>query len=169
MNDTIIKNWNSVVDEKDTVYLLGDIGMGKQWELLKCFFDLNGEIHLIQGNHDKKYIKTDLKKRFASISDYKEIRIPDEEARYRGNKYQKIVLMHYPIHSWNGMHHGAWMLHGHTHGTFYVKDNKIVDVGMDCWNHTPVSYEQVKNYMKNRHFVPVDGHGKKGTYKVPLT
>lgn len=169
MNDAIIKNWNSVVKPEDTVYHLGDVGMGKRWEIVKCFNDLNGHIHWILGNHDKKAKEWgELKKRFVSISSYKEIRVDDPEADYRGNKYQKIVLFHYPIHSWNGMHHGAWMLAGHTHGTFYVPDNKILDVGMDCWNYTPVSYEQVKNFMKKRKFVPVDGHGRKGVYRTEL-
>ena len=28
MNQTIVKNWNSVVDHEDTVYLLGDVMLG---------------------------------------------------------------------------------------------------------------------------------------------
>jgi len=169
MNDAIIKNWNSVVQPEDTVYLLGDIGIGKRWEIVKCAFELSGTIHWILGNHDKKAKGwAELKKRFASISTYKEIKVNDPEADYRGNKYQKIVLFHYPIHSWNGMHYGAWHLHSHTHGTFFVKDNKILDVGMDCWGCIPVSYERVKMYMAHRKFVAVDGHGKKGDYRTGL-
>lgn len=170
MNEALITNWNKVVKEKDIVYLLGDVGMGKKWELIKCFYDLNGEIHWIRGNHDKKAVKSqDLQKRFAWIGDYKEIKIDDPDADYRGNKYQKIVLFHYPIASWNGMHHGGWHVHGHCHGTFFDPNNRQVDVGVDCWNYTPVSYEQLKVYMSKRQFVPVDGHGKRGDYKCGLS
>ena len=171
MNDAIIKNWNSVVTDKDDVFLLGDIGMGKRWELIKCFYDLNGRIHWIKGNHDKKAAKwKDLTQRFEWIGDYKEIKVhdPDPAVAYRGNPYCKIVAFHYPIASWNGIHKGGWHVHGHCHGTFYDPHNRQVDVGMDCWNYTPVSYEQLKAFMATRQFVPVDGHGKKGVYKNGL-
>ena len=165
MNNGLIKNWNNTVKDGDTVYLLGDIGMGNRHDIVDCFFSLNGNIQWITGNHDKSQCKwPELKKRFDWIGIYKEIKIPDLTSYYKSNNYQKIVLFHYPIHSWNGMHHGSWMLHGHTHGTFYVRDNLILDVGVDCWDYAPVSYERVKKYMAIRKFVPVDGHGKQGAY-----
>jgi calcineurin-like phosphoesterase family protein len=42
---------------------------------------------------------------FQEICDYKEI--IDENRR--------LILFHYPIWSWNGMHYGAIHLHGHIH------------------------------------------------------
>lgn len=46
MNETIIRNWNSVVGENDRVYLLGDIG-NEQY-----ISRLNGIKYLVKGNHD---------------------------------------------------------------------------------------------------------------------
>lgn len=45
---TIIHNWNDIIKEDDTVYLLGDVG--KSDELIKR---LKGEKYLVKGNHDK--------------------------------------------------------------------------------------------------------------------
>jgi len=44
-NESIKKNWNSLVTENDTVKVIGDVG---DFEFLK---DLNGNIHIILGNH----------------------------------------------------------------------------------------------------------------------
>ena len=54
MNRTLISNWNGVVMPGDTVYHLGDFGMGpwKEWASFRK--KLNGKIVLIKGNHDKK-------------------------------------------------------------------------------------------------------------------
>ena len=52
MNDTIIENWNRVVDKNDIVIHLGDFcfcGSDKFKELVE---KLNGRIYLILGNHD---------------------------------------------------------------------------------------------------------------------
>jgi calcineurin-like phosphoesterase family protein len=49
MNEILIHNWNSVVDPQDTVYHLGDFGLGDMTALRGR---LQGQIHLIEGNHD---------------------------------------------------------------------------------------------------------------------
>ncbi|MCQ2975524.1 MAG: hypothetical protein MJ211_12050 [Bacteroidales bacterium] len=48
MRDTIINNWNSKVNDNDSVFLLGDIG---NLEILNF---LKGKISIILGNHDNK-------------------------------------------------------------------------------------------------------------------
>ena len=52
MNETIIKNWNSLVNYDDTVYLLGDIMLNDNFEGINCLRRLNGNIKIIFGNHD---------------------------------------------------------------------------------------------------------------------
>ena len=67
---------------------------------------------------------------------------------------QHIVLCHYPLAKWNKSHHGSWNLHGHCHGDMndFEKDQCALrlDVGTDCFNYTPISYEQVKAIMKQK-------------------
>lgn len=52
MNETIIDNWNAVVGAEDTVYHLGDIGLGRRRDVLEILKRLNGRIYFVRGNHD---------------------------------------------------------------------------------------------------------------------
>ena len=51
MNETIVKNWNSVVNPEDDVYLLGDIMLNDNETGIKLLKSLKGNIHIIRGNH----------------------------------------------------------------------------------------------------------------------
>lgn len=46
MNTSLVNQWNNIVTEDDTVYMLGDIGD------VKFLKHLNGKKYLIKGNHD---------------------------------------------------------------------------------------------------------------------
>jgi calcineurin-like phosphoesterase family protein len=148
MDASMIERWNSKVKPGDTVYHLGDFALVKDLDLIpKYARALNGQIHLIMGNHDQKREKG--LKGFAEVKHYKEITIGE----------QKIVLLHYAMKVWNKSHFGSWQLHGHSHGSLprdYTM--KQLDVGVDCWNYAPISFEEVEAEMKKHTFVPVDHH-----------
>jgi len=153
MDDALIENWNRKVKPGDTVYHIGDFALVRSpQEVMNYVRRLNGQIHLIHGNHDR-FVK---QKRpdnygFAEIVTYKEIKVGE----------QKIVLCHYAFKTWNGSHRGSWNLHGHSHGSlprdFTLKQ---LDVGVDCWNYHPISLEEVAKEMEKHKFVPVDHHGE---------
>jgi calcineurin-like phosphoesterase family protein len=158
MNEAMVTNWNSVVKDNDDVYLLGDLGMDRK--IVRYIKRLKGRIHWIVGNHDKKTKRmAEFKSLFVWIKDYHELKI------YEDGIKQKIVLFHYPIASWNGMHRGSWMIHGHCHANYkpglpHVTDKgKILDAGVDCHKFYPVSYSQVKAIMNKKKFWFVDHHG----------
>lgn len=118
---TLESNWNNVVTNADTVYVLGDIGkVGNKTEteyIIKAIAPLKGKKILIAGNHDR-ISDYRLKQLFAEICDYKEIC-----DNFDGRAY-KLVLSHYPILMWNGQHKGTVLLYGHTHNTeeeYYFK------------------------------------------------
>ena len=52
MNQTLITNWNKVVQPKDWVFHLGDFGVWGVLDLAEVFNLLNGTKVLIVGNHD---------------------------------------------------------------------------------------------------------------------
>lgn len=54
MNETLIKNWNTVIKMDDDVYLLGDLMLNDNETGLKCIKQLKGSIHIVLGNHDTK-------------------------------------------------------------------------------------------------------------------
>lgn len=144
MNETIIKNWNDVVGKDDIIFHLGDFGVGGSAEWSRLLERLNGEIHLILGNHDLRAISTGFS-RFKNIAMQKIIDI--------GN--QRIYLNHYPFLCYGGAYRKTWQLFGHVHtnSANTGKDNQRLkmlfpmqyDVGVDNNNFTPVSFEQVKS------------------------
>ena len=108
MNDRIIEGINSVVKEDDVLFHIGDWSFHGD----AAIFELRGRIkcknvHLILGNHDTElYQNASVHHLFSSVSFYREIDVNG----------QKIILCHYPLRTWNKLHHGSWMLHGHCHG-----------------------------------------------------
>jgi calcineurin-like phosphoesterase family protein len=155
MNEKLIENHNKTVKSGDVVYHLGDFSFGSDDDTLKILSRLNGQHHLIKGNHDKSISKNPKKflgnKLFQSINDYKEIRIGE----------QKIVLFHYSMRVWNSSHHGAMQLFGHSHGSL-TGIGKSVDVGVDAKfihnEYRPSSYDEVKNYMSKIDIQKIDHH-----------
>lgn len=109
----IINNWNKVVTNSDTVYVLGDIGRiggNKDNEYLcRCLSVLKGKKVCVLGNHDDNLKDIRLKQLFVEVCDYKEI-----VDNYNGMSH-KLVLSHYPILFWNGQHKGWIHLYGHVH------------------------------------------------------
>jgi calcineurin-like phosphoesterase family protein len=157
MNETLITNWNSVVSDKDIIYHLGDFGFAPESSLANVSRRLNGEKHIILGNHDDIQ-KLKQSGHWRSISYYKELRVPDPDTK---TGRQSIVLCHYSFRVWNKSHHGAWNLYGHSHGTLYNDPNMLsMDVGVDPCNYIPISYEQVKALMAKKTYKPIDHHGE---------
>jgi len=139
MDETMILRWNEKVRPNDIVYHLGDFAQTSFKETENILSRLHGKIHLIQGNHDK-WNKNCIDK-FEWIKDYHELKLP--EAGFANNRL--LVLMHYPLLTWEGKYSGAYHLFGHSHGQLSIgKRSKALDVGVDCHNFYPLSYEEVK-------------------------
>lgn len=117
-DETIIKNWNNVIGIDDEVYLLGDISWHNSTKTIEIFNNLNGNIHLIKGNHDDKLLRNkELQKRFVEITNYKELDIGDGKI---------IVLCHYPIPCFNKHYYGSYHFYGHVHTGF--EDNMMEQI-----------------------------------------
>ena len=88
---------------------------------------------------------------------------PEEELKItRGNDTNNmLILCHYPIISWNQMHHGSFMLHGHQHlkGEKIFGQGKRMDIGM-CGSEEfrPYHMEEIVDLLKNRQFEPYIEH-----------
>lgn len=109
MHQHFLQEWNSLITNGDTTYILGDMSLrGKNDELIALVAQLKGKKILIKGNHDDlsdyRY-----KQLFHEICDYKEV------TDCIGGTAYKLVLSHYPILMWNGQHKGTILLYGHTH------------------------------------------------------
>lgn len=151
MHNTLINNWNNVISDDDIVFYLGDL-------FYKCSIkypvwlvhQLKGKIHFILGNHDR-YRDISKMNRFETISTEIKLDVKDDSAN-RG--YQHFHLHHHPILSWNKASHGAIHLHGHCHQKLamspdysWLYKRKIMDVGCNGIDYTPISYSQIKEKM----------------------
>jgi calcineurin-like phosphoesterase family protein len=158
MNETLIANHNNVVTNNDYVYCIGDFLFGHAFRAVDILKQLNfKEFNFIWGNHDKAMhdlakrqdLLAQIGRKVNFLGHFKEIRV---------NK-QEITLCHYGMRVWNKSHHGAWCLYGHSHGTLPDDPNALaIDVGVDCHNYTPLSFEQIKEIMAKKKFKPIDHH-----------
>lgn len=151
MESELIDRWNAVVKPGDFVYHLGDFAFLRGPIATRIAGALNGRKFLVWGNHDKKLrLNKPFMAQWGWCEDQTAIKVGD----------QKIILNHYPLLTWEKAHYGSWMLHGHCHGTLF-KDPyaRRVDVGVDVWGYTPVSFDQLAEVMAKKEFRPVDRHG----------
>jgi len=136
MHDAIIYGINSTIAPNDELFILGDVSFDGFTKIQHLLERIKGQKHLIIGNHDAKNLGK--WSGWKSVSHYKEIK----------DSKQKVVLMHYPIESWNGMAHGAIHLHGHRHGVEGRYDGMPSrhfreDVGVDPWKFQPVNLDML--------------------------
>lgn len=134
MNETLISNYNNVVSQEDTVYFLGDVIFGGTTKARAIIERLNGEKHLIIGNHDvvnraEKWLKLGFKTAVHSM------------------KLGNFNLSHFPYAGFEAderhfehrlKDEGDWLFHGHVHQHWKQKD-RMINVGVDIWDFYPVS------------------------------
>ena len=134
MDEDLIEHWNQRVAANDQVYYLGDFGLGPKERLTSIFKRLNGKKILIKGNHDKSDASM-MEIGFIEVHKYMEWRLD------RLN----VFLSHRPMYS---NYHDV-ILCGHVHDLFKINGN-IVNVGVDVWDYSPVSWEQIKDLKLDR-------------------
>ena len=137
MNKYIIKKWNSVVKQTDTVYHLGDVGFGKFDELKTLVGSLNGRKILLRGNHDFK-IGVNTWKEIGFLEVYKKKIILDS-----------LLLTHTPTEE---VEENQINIFGHIHDKpldrkFDTKNH--ICVSCDVVHYTPVSISKIKSIVKN--------------------
>ena len=114
-DQTIIDAHNRVVNKGDDVYFLGDFVFKskRHWEYYTQ--QLNGNLHLIRGNHDVIGLEGKTKG-FAWVKDYYELKLPNLlSPTWKSDKAISFVLFHYPMYAWHWNNRGSIHLHGHTH------------------------------------------------------
>ena len=130
MHEILIDNWNKTVNRGDVIYHLGDFAFTRNRDAVKQLRkSLNGEIHLIKGNHDQ-FSDAFYRSIFNSVSNLKEI-------KYRN---RTVVLCHYALRVWNKKHYNSYHFYAHSHGLL-PPWGRSCDVGVDVRNYMPFSIE----------------------------
>ncbi len=147
MDSVIIQRWNKVVKPADTVYHLGDFAVWYgDYDPHIPFRQLNGEKHLVFGNHDHEPVR---KLGWVSVEQYLELPSTlDPNMRADKAFLPRLVLFHFPISSWHQKGKGAFHLHGHCHGGHPQTVGRR-DVGVDCQNFTPISRQAISERIQN--------------------
>lgn len=144
---TIISNWNSVVQPGDIVYHLGDVMLGDNEHGLDCLRQLNGEIHIIRGNHDTNV-------RWGLYAELENVVLEGWATMIKYKKYN-FYLSHFPTETSNfddmDIRRRIINLCGHTHqkNNFYNDKPYIYHVGVDSHNNTPVLLDTVIDDINN--------------------
>ncbi|KRL54127.1 metallophosphoesterase [Furfurilactobacillus rossiae] len=145
MNETIIKNWNSVVTDTDTVYHLGDIAMyftrpaiTSHIAVNDILHRLNGHIVLIKGNHDNRALFKYLAAHNENMLDGKPKFEFHDVGAYLKYDHRQYYLTHYPFSM--GIVGNIINLHGHIHHyAFPAKEN--INVGVDTPEKSYIDHE----------------------------
>jgi len=105
MDKALIDNWNRVVSNEDTVYILGDISWYDTNKTIEIIKQLKGRKILIKGNHDKSGIE--FYQCFHRMENYAEV----------VDGTTKVTMSHYPMPFWNGQFRDSVHLYGHIHNS----------------------------------------------------
>lgn len=161
MNEALIANHNSVVKPDDIVWFLGDVAMGQISDSLPLVARMNGTKHLILGNHDRPSLlyhhKTEAKRQhfvemysqyFASTQESTTLvlgghefllhHLPYNDPTFVDHAYEGRYSEHQPLDDGETI-----LLHGHVHTAWKRRGPRMINVGVDMWNYTPVHADQI--------------------------
>jgi calcineurin-like phosphoesterase family protein len=147
MDEYMVDNWNRVVDNKSTVYLLGDAVIPRK--SLLTLERLKGRKILIRGNHEilnvKEYCKyfEDVRGAFYHPCD----------STLPGG----VIMTHIPVHPSCLSGPCLANIHGHIHshliqGADGLPDLKYFNACVEHHDFTPVPFDTVKEYFKNNRY-----------------
>lgn len=123
----LIRLWNSLVGQRDTVWHLGDVAWTKD-ALFECLPQLNGQIKLVMGNHDTfdvaTYYNLGVRGVYGCV-DWK-----------RGT-----VLTHMPLYMEGDRY--TWNIHGHTHDLGAPSANRHICVSVEQTGLAPLAMDEL--------------------------
>lgn len=162
---------NHTVGEDDILWVLGDLFLNATDEqCLEWLSKINCKnINKLWGNHHSntyRLYKQEMLKQY-SRDDIEVYPLTMGNLTYLGNHVeiqvgkQRIIMNHFPLHSFNKMGRSSWMLSGHSHLTDKTRCpeyplGKTLDVGIDSgkiW-----SFSDIEDVMSTKTFVQVDHH-----------
>jgi len=149
MDDELIGRWNDTVAPTDTVWVLGDVALGRIEQTLGLVARLTGRKLLVAGNHDRCWAGHGRRARrwteryrdagFDEVHqgeialDIAGVAVTACHFPYRGDSHDEDrYLEHRPVDR------GDWLLHGHVHER-WREWGRMINVGVDAWDFRPVS------------------------------
>ena len=142
MTRELVARFNAKVADGDEVWHLGDFSLDERL-VPKILPLLRGRHFLVAGNHDTCHPchkKSENAKRrylrYGFVDVVTEHRLGDFRLCHLPYVGDSANEPRYP--EFRPVDDGAWLLHGHVHELWKVRD-KMINVGVDPWDYTPVS------------------------------
>jgi|AntRauMinimDraft_3_1070383.scaffolds.fasta_scaffold00725_7 calcineurin-like phosphoesterase family protein len=149
MNQTIIRNWNDMVDETDAVLFGGDLthsGVDKQG-FYEWVYTVNGIELILRGNHDP-YNRSELADAALPI-------VETHEFSYGGYDFQCS-------HKYSTVPERAeeWCIHGHNHHhrPFLDVENNRINISADVLGYTPIALDELISYLDQGDYLEYRPH-----------
>ena len=157
MHAALIDGWNSVVQDNDEVWVLGDFAVPATAENIAMGAHLRGRKILVPGNHDHCFIDHESRpwKRigyqvlYTRLAEFAEIIDNPAPHRIAG---EDVTICHFPYTAdhkgytrypeYRPEDVGGWLVHGHLH-EMWLQHDKQINVGVDAWEFAPVHYDQL--------------------------
>ena len=145
----LIENWNNIVSPSDKVFILGDLMLQDNEAGIKKINALNGEKHILFGNHDT-FARQDL-----YLNNINNAIIRGYSTILKQGKWT-FYLCHYP--TLIGEHKNSdikfYNLCGHIHTNnkwlHWDEGYKIYHVEPECHNNFPINIEQIISDIKEK-------------------
>lgn len=156
MNEALIDNWNSHVDQSDEVWVVGDFAMGHRKTTVPLAKRLHGRKFLVPGNHDNVHHMYPKWRKFVGLYEDAGFTILDSQVTTEIDGTE-VLVCHFPY--FGDSHHedrysglrpddvGGWLIHGHTHSDVKVIGRQI-HVGVDAWDLRPASEDEIAQIIR---------------------
>ena len=167
MDEALIKKHNQYVKPTDTVFFLGDLGMGNPSDMKNIISRLNGRLIMIRGNHDRWGVETYYNMGFNAVLETASIKVGQmtltmshyprktlwaiiktfifyiRKMRSKNRTVKDIWLrLKRELTMYNNVKGGDYHLHGHVHSKVKMYGTNI-ECGVDCWDYKPVSLKEI--------------------------
>ncbi len=148
MDMALVERWNETVAPDDTVWVLGDVALGRITESLALIDELNGTKLLLAGNHDRcwsghgrraeGWTERYLDAGFTAV---------EQGSLNLAIGSFDVLACHFPYRGDSHDHDryvderpvdaGEWLVHGHVHERWRQR-GRMINVGSDAWDFRPV-------------------------------
>lgn len=130
MHNAFVERWNAVVNDNDTVYVIGDVAFGKGY--LPILERFRGKKRLVLGNHDTYPIA-------AYVPYFKYI--------YGAKFWEDCILTHIPVHPRSLASRCLLNVHGHLHSR-NMDDPCYFNVSAEQNNLTPINADIIRDHIE---------------------
>ena len=146
-DEMLIYKWNKKVKNSDTVWFLGDLGLGNKEYIKECTLKLNGIKRIVRGNHDT------LPEDF-----YKDCGFVEIVPRKRGTVLKDFFELRHEPSVWMAPNSMRFFIFGHVHSQpqYLTKTENSRCVCVERQNFEPIEIEEFNNYQEEE--IELDPH-----------